>query len=139
MLGLKIRPAEGTLVADAQAEINHPRHATGAAARGVLEDTVAGAPGIPFLRTVRRRAVRLAQVIAVVALPVVGIADAEGRDRATGARIERRADAPVVGDGLSAAQLDLVARSDERRVGKGCVSTCRSRWPTAHKKKNKHI
>src|SRR3546814_6938410 len=69
-LGLKIRPAEGTLVADAQAEINDPRHATGAAARGVLEDTVAGAPGIPFLRTVRRRAVRLAQVIAVVALQI---------------------------------------------------------------------
>src|SRR3546814_6043757 len=58
-LGLKIRPAEGTLVADAQAEINEPRHATGAAARGVLEDTVAGAPGITFLRTVRRSAVQI--------------------------------------------------------------------------------
>src|SRR3546814_17896152 len=30
-------------------------------------------------------------------------------DLVTGARIERRADAPVVGDGISAAQLDLVA------------------------------
>src|SRR3546814_13973096 len=116
MLGLKIRPAEGTLVADAQAEINHPRHATGAAARGVLEDTVAGAPGIPFLRTVRRRAVRIAQVIAVVALPVVGIADAEGRDRATGARIERRADPPVDGDGISAAQLALVPQAVGQRA-----------------------
>src|SRR3546814_18870691 len=124
MLGLKIRPAEGTLVADAQAEINHPRHATGAAARGVLEDTVAGAPGIPFLRTVRRRAVRLAQVIAVVALPVVGIADAAGRDRATGARIERRADAPVGGDGIRAEQLDLW-REEERGVGKKWVGKVR--------------
>src|SRR3546814_13423667 len=26
-------------------------------------------------------------------------------------------------------------RSEERRVGKGCVSTCRSRWSTYHKKK----
>src|SRR3546814_16029977 len=26
-------------------------------------------------------------------------------------------------------------RSDERRVGKECVSTCRSRWSTYHKKK----
>src|SRR3546814_15492297 len=29
------------------------------------------------------------------------------------------------------------ARSEERRVGKECVSTCRSRWLTKHKKKNK--
>src|SRR3546814_21192712 len=29
------------------------------------------------------------------------------------------------------------ARSDERRVGKACVSPCRSRWPPAHY--NTHI
>src|SRR3546814_16229332 len=29
------------------------------------------------------------------------------------------------------------ARSEERRVGKECVSTCRSRWSPEHKKKNK--
>src|SRR3546814_15791033 len=28
-------------------------------------------------------------------------------------------------------------RSEERRVGKACVSTCRSRWSPYHKKKNK--
>src|SRR3546814_1846747 len=28
------------------------------------------------------------------------------------------------------------ARSEERRVGKECVSTCRSRWSPNHKKKN---
>src|SRR3546814_17054916 len=28
-------------------------------------------------------------------------------------------------------------RSEERRVGKECVSTCRSRWSTYHSKKNK--
>src|SRR3546814_18272416 len=27
-------------------------------------------------------------------------------------------------------------RSEERRVGKECVSTCRSRWPPYNKKKN---
>src|SRR3546814_6912100 len=27
-------------------------------------------------------------------------------------------------------------RSEERRVGKECVSTCRSRWSTDHSKKN---
>src|SRR3546814_12147741 len=29
------------------------------------------------------------------------------------------------------------ARSEERRVGKECVSTCRSRWRPYHKKKKK--
>src|SRR3546814_14723126 len=29
-------------------------------------------------------------------------------------------------------------RSEERRVGKECVSTCRSRWSPAHYKKNKN-
>src|SRR3546814_11345560 len=29
------------------------------------------------------------------------------------------------------------ARSEERRVGKECVSTCRSRWSPYHLKKNK--
>src|SRR3546814_13331302 len=33
-----------------------------------------------------------------------------------------------------------LSRSEERRVGKGCVSTCRSRWsPYQYKKKNKRI
>src|SRR3546814_18094157 len=29
------------------------------------------------------------------------------------------------------------SRSEERRVGKECVSTCRSRWSTQHEKKKK--
>src|SRR3546814_15541886 len=29
-------------------------------------------------------------------------------------------------------------RSEERRVGKECVSTCRSRWAPYHSKKNRH-
>src|SRR3546814_15048117 len=32
--------------------------------------------------------------------------------------------------------LNLWSRSEERRVGKECVSTCRSRWSPYHKKKN---
>src|SRR3546814_11683886 len=36
-------------------------------------------------------------------------------------------------DGLHARPADL--RSDERRVGKECVSTCRSRWSPYHYKK----
>src|SRR3546814_20778211 len=30
-----------------------------------------------------------------------------------------------------------IVRSEERRVGKECVSTCRSRWSPYHKKKKK--
>src|SRR3546814_14940012 len=30
-------------------------------------------------------------------------------------------------------------RSEERRVGKECVSTCRSRWSPYHSKKNKKL
>src|SRR3546814_11416642 len=30
----------------------------------------------------------------------------------------------------------LLVRSEERRVGKECVSTCRSRWSPYHEKKN---
>src|SRR3546814_13714260 len=30
---------------------------------------------------------------------------------------------------------ELAGRSEERRVGKACVSTCRSRWSTYHYKK----
>src|SRR3546814_19137471 len=31
---------------------------------------------------------------------------------------------------------DVLRRSEERRVGKECVSTCRSRWSPSHSKKN---
>src|SRR3546814_18943937 len=32
--------------------------------------------------------------------------------------------------------VESMARSEERRVGKECVSTCRSRWSPYHSKKN---
>src|SRR3546814_16790934 len=35
--------------------------------------------------------------------------------------------------------LSLLVRSEERRVGKECVSTCRYRWSLDHIKKNKII
>src|SRR3546814_18375403 len=37
----------------------------------------------------------------------------------------------------SARSRALPVRSEERRVGKECVSTCRSRWSPYHYKKNK--
>src|SRR3546814_10947469 len=38
---------------------------------------------------------------------------------------------------LCANQFFFAPRSEERRVGKECVSTCRSRWSPSHKKKQK--
>src|SRR3546814_11310169 len=37
-----------------------------------------------------------------------------------------------------AVQRPAHPRSEERRVGKECVSTCRARWSPYHKKKNKY-
>src|SRR3546814_15272589 len=37
--------------------------------------------------------------------------------------------------GIAAPILLVICRSEERRVGKECVSTCRSRWAPYHKKK----
>src|SRR3546814_14667419 len=39
--------------------------------------------------------------------------------------------------GASTAEIPFWPRSEERRVGKECVSTCRSRWSPYHSKKNK--
>src|SRR3546814_14846287 len=42
----------------------------------------------------------------------------------------------LVGDAGSVHLFDAAStRSEERRVGTGCVSTCRSRWCPDHKKK----
>src|SRR3546814_14032857 len=39
-------------------------------------------------------------------------------------------------EALDALQKRVMARSEERRVGKECVSTCRTRRSPSHKKKN---
>src|SRR3546814_16563040 len=38
--------------------------------------------------------------------------------------------------GMCGGRATMRARSDERCVGKECVSTCRSRWSPYHSKKN---
>src|SRR3546814_15134396 len=47
----------------------------------------------------------------------------------------RCADAAAVGGGREPCWFFERRRSEERRVGKECVSTCRSRWSTDHYKK----
>src|SRR3546814_21144584 len=54
------------------------------------------------------------------------------RDRDVGFALVELADQIVVVDGLQV-EIDVgMARSEERRVGKECVSTCRSRWSPYH-------
>src|SRR3546814_13895659 len=40
-----------------------------------------------------------------------------------------------IGDNVTIYQCVTLGRSEERRVGKECVSTCRSRWSPNHNKK----
>src|SRR3546814_13840103 len=42
----------------------------------------------------------------------------------------------IVLRGRSALAWEVLRRSEERRVGKECVSTCRSRWSPYHSKKH---
>src|SRR3546814_11898803 len=47
-------------------------------------------------------------------------------------------DKPTLSDGwFATGDVGSIDRSEERRVGKECVSTCRSRWSPYHYKKKK--
>src|SRR3546814_7605014 len=82
-----------------------------------------------FFFSSRRRHTRCALVTGVqtCALPI-----------STRHRECRRQDSLALGPACSAAQScepsgrRLTSRSEERRVGKECVSTCRSRWSPYH-------
>src|SRR3546814_7320567 len=106
---------------------------------------------ICFFFSSRRRHTRCALVTGVqtCALPIFdfaqpvlicgGLAQSESR-RAVGRQGHHRS-IVTINDGVLAAgeypRFDAaVSRSEERRVGKECVSTCRSRWSPYHKKKN---
>src|SRR3546814_15999921 len=58
--------------------------------------------------------------------------------RVIGQKVDQEAELGKVhglGDGRTIAAIDLVEhqeRSEERRVGQECVSTCRSRWAQYH-------
>src|SRR3546814_8280726 len=55
------------------------------------------------------------------------------RDETVESELER-----VVGVGRMKPVAHRPHRSEERRVGKECVSTCRSRWSPYHSQKKKH-
>src|SRR3546814_14901908 len=48
------------------------------------------------------------------------------------------AQGPPMSNATASSHASRRARSEERRVGKECVSTCRSRWSPYPKKKKKH-
>src|SRR3546814_11565004 len=58
----------------------------------------------------------------------VGLTTKLDTARVAALRDQRRADIPAI-----------AARSEERRVGKECVSTCRSRWSPYHSKKKQTL
>src|SRR3546814_7352373 len=93
-----------------------------------------------FVFSSRRRHTRCALVTGVqtCALPIYlrerfagrrqGISD----ERVSALRREFADAGPFAGGQAIAARLDSSLRSEERRVGKECVSTCRSRWSPYH-------
>ena len=62
--------------------------------------------------------------IVVVLIAVIVIALRAQRRRKLAQTLEKRRDDEV--------QYAFIVRSEERRVGKECVSTCRSRWSPYH-------
>src|SRR3546814_1590999 len=95
---------------------------------------------ISFFFSSRRRHTRCALVTGVqtCALPIY-VAAHHAERLAQGAFDDGETIGDVVALGDAAAPwpvhadgMDLVERSEERRVGKECVSTCRSRWSPYH-------
>src|SRR3546814_7904690 len=90
-----------------------------------------------FFFSSRRRHTRCALVTGVqtCALPILFAAIVISLDR-LGVRIQqaRALDGPggTIFDSFQVLPGDTRQRSEERRVGKECVSTCRSRWSPYH-------
>src|SRR3546814_5735475 len=81
-----------------------------------------------FFFSSRRRHTRCALVTGVqtCALPIYRFSD-DGEPGGTAGR-------PILAaiEGQDCDQVAVLVRSEERRVGKECVSTCRSRWSPYH-------
>src|SRR3546814_981850 len=90
---------------------------------------------ICFFFSSRRRHTRCALVTGVqtcalpIWMPVKPLAIALDAVNRLDDVLELEADA---GEDRPPAELLVIARSEERRVGKECVSTCRSRWSPYH-------
>src|SRR3546814_4499901 len=87
---------------------------------------------IRFFFSSRRRHTRCALVTGVqtCALPIY--ADAEDEEDDRGDEVKEFAGQAGLHAGGEKRRVELFIRSEERRVGKECVSTCRSRWSPYH-------
>src|SRR3546814_11944860 len=95
---------------------------------GLAAGDVGGEVGIvvQYSRSVQPAQHRYHQQIAGAerAIEPVGVAKATGK--------VAQPDADAVLEGTQALLVPGLVRSEERRVGKECVSTCRSRWSPYH-------
>src|SRR3546814_9025028 len=87
-----------------------------------------------FFFSSRRRHTRCALVTGVqtCALPISSFADSWGSRRVEERPVVHRSAWHRVLDDPGCAGRGVRPRSEERRVGKECVSTCRSRWSPYH-------
>src|SRR3546814_11799959 len=87
-----------------------------------------------FHTAVDRRIARMIELGATVALTADhGMADKSDRDGRPNVVYAEDA----LNERFGAGSVRVICRSEERRVGKACVSTCRSRWSPSHYKKKK--
>ena len=129
-------PLKGKLIVSCQALENEPLHSPFIMSRMALAAAQGGAAGIRANSVVDIRAIK-----ECVSLPVIGIIkrDYPGSEVFITATLQEVDELMTVEPEIIA--LDATARprpgllkvrSEERRVGKECVSTCRSRWSPYH-------
>src|SRR3546814_15688194 len=94
-----------------------------------------------FLFSSRRRHTKCALVTGVqtCALPILAAVAEEGEVVVGQQRGRRACEIEPGGDPAAAFARAAEPRSEERRVGKECVSTCRSRWSPYHSHKKQNI
>src|SRR3546814_13679669 len=79
----------------------------------------------------------LQQVVGKLDIGLVDLVDQQHGQGGAGERLPQLALADIIGNIMEpcVAQLPVAQRSEERRVGKECVSPCRYRWSADHSKK----
>src|SRR3546814_19622686 len=87
---------------------------------------LAGRSGDPLTEVFFREEYRLNRLIHTFGKPYVALID--GITMGGGVGISVHGSHRVAGDRTLLAMPEVGIRSEERRVGKECVSTCRSRW-----------
>src|SRR3546814_11877106 len=104
-------------------------------AQDVLAHNVANATTLGFKRDISASQSRVLQGGESFQSRIQAAEGVLAPDQETGVinQTGRTLDVALLGDAMMAVQVpDGTERSEERRVGKACVSTCRSRWSPFH-------